>query len=128
MHDVIYDPKAKNNEYLSVKLADRWSDMTNLNDDELMLAFEMIIASDGHTEDGYEDSVVDFIRADLSIFNESFPIYCWYADAIRKEYEFVPRIDYCQGRSKLLDKFLELDYISSRNIEWELDRLARFIC
>lgn len=128
MHDVIYDVRRADNEYQSAKLAESWAYMTNLNDDEIMLAIKMILATDGHAYNDDSKAIDDFIQADLSIFNEPFSIYTWYVDAIRKEYAHISKFDYCQGRTRILEKFLELDYINKNNIEWELDRLVMWIC
>lgn len=134
-HDVVYDPRAVDNEE---KSADFFRDDLG---SILPVAFtekvcRLIMATDHRTPSSgdVDESLIRDI--DLSILSEKSEIYHKYAKAIRQEYAHVPDAAYREGRAKVLRKFLEnrifqsdrfggMEEDARRNIQEELAILDR---
>lgn len=98
-HDLVYDPKAKDNEVQSAALAQR--DLACLAPDLVPIVTQLILATRGHEPTG--DVLIDrFLRADLWILVAPDRIYDWYARGVRKEYGFVPDAAYAAARKSVL--------------------------
>lgn len=106
-HDVVYDPKAKDNEARSADWAERELADLHLPADIIEPVSKLIRAT-AHfdvTDDADPDSVV-LIDADLAILGASESRYRRYAADIRAEYAWVPDADYRTGRTRVLQHFL----------------------
>ena len=134
-HDIIYDISKTNNEERSAAFAiDRLSSI-NYNSSGLALCEEQILATKSHQQHNRTD--VDlFTDADLSILGADQKNYMQYADAIRKEYAIYPDVLYKSGRKKVLQHFLQMDFIfktrpfrgkyelqAKENLSYELNNL-----
>lgn len=134
-HDVVYDPRAADNEEKSADLFR--DDLGSI----LPVAFvekvcRLIMATD-HRVPSSGDMDESLIRdIDLSILAEKSEIYQKYARAIRLEYAHVPDATYREGRARVLRKFLEdriflsdrfggMEEDARRNIQEELVILDR---
>jgi predicted metal-dependent HD superfamily phosphohydrolase len=131
-HDLIYDPRAPDNEARSAEEAARF-----LGDCPLIPKIHRLILAtrhQGEASPGDEELIADI---DLSILGSEFPVYQNYASAIRSEYSLVIEPDYIAGRTKVLSAFLErphifstsyfrttLESIARRNLESEIRSLA----
>lgn len=131
-HDLIYDPRASDNEVRSADEAERFLGGSALGSKvrELILA----TCHRGTIPCGDEELIADI---DLSILGSEPSVYRKYAAAIRSEYAFVAEPDYVTGRYKVLSAFLKrprifstahfratLESIALRNLESELRSLA----
>jgi predicted metal-dependent HD superfamily phosphohydrolase len=106
-HDAVYDPRATDNEARSADLAVRQLSALNLPA-ETITTVERLIRATQHSEPGPEDpATMVILDADLSILGAEEKRYRRYADAIRREYDFVPEADYREGRRRILTAFLE---------------------
>ena len=74
-----------------------------------------------------EDSDAKYlIDIDLMIFGQSKEEFLQYEDAIQKEFEHIETKTYKQGRSELLQKFLQRDFIySTKYFRDKLEKNAR---
>ncbi len=135
-HDAIYDPTGKDNEEQSAELA-----ATILQNLAFPQAFidevsALILCTKAHVPLPMDPLSSIMIDADLAILGESEANYRTYADAIRKEYAFVPDDKYRAGRTQVLRRFLERERIyltdhlfesheaqARRNIANEIDDL-----
>lgn len=128
-HDAIYDPTKHDNERLSADLAaDGHGPVA-----KMILATARHFDADFRPEDPDTQLLLDI---DIASFGESFSESEWIAQAIRKEYAFVPANIYCRERAKLLDKLLarphiyrtkffreRLEEAARHNIKKEIDSL-----
>lgn len=132
-HDVVYDPKARDNEEQSAALFESTLG-GHLDDDITKDVVRLILATDhGREKTGMEDE--DLMRdIDLTILASSEEEYREYALAIRKEYAHVPDEDFRKGRSAVLERFLKgpifatgsfsnLESVARRNLESERNGL-----
>jgi len=137
-HDVIfiYDPHTDNNEAASAAwaqaaLAD-WSLAPALIDEVTRL----ILLTRTHKTAADDQNGQVLLDADLAILGASPAEYDVYAQAIRREYSFVPAVAYKKGRRAVLQRFLQRPYLyftlpmraareeqARQNIRRELDTL-----
>lgn len=136
-HDLVYDPKGHNNEERSVAV---------LKEDEAKVPLDPIIVRDACAaimatrhrplpSSPIEKFVVDI---DLSILSADEARFDKYEREVRQEYDFVADAGWIAGRSKVLQEFLDREWVYSfpyfrmkfegaarANIKRSLARLAR---
>jgi len=111
-HDVIYDATRTDNEQKSTELAlDYLQKKTSLSTTQLQTIEFLILATVSHSLLIDTLDCRQFLDLDLSILGASWPSYQQYAAQIRQEYQHVPSQLYQQGRSQVLEKFLERETI-----------------
>jgi predicted metal-dependent HD superfamily phosphohydrolase len=105
-HDAVYDPRAKDNERQSALLAANALRPLGVPEATLQHVAEMIEAT-AHvfTADADADTAV-LLDADLAILSAEERRYARYAADIRREYAWVPDVPYREGRTKVLEGFL----------------------
>ena len=118
-HDIVYDPKADNNEEKSAKTARRVMMKYDFDTAKTDKVYEFILLTKHPSEPNSVDEQF-LIDIDLSILGASPEIYKTYEENIRKEYSFVPEYLYKKGRSKLLQTFLNKKKIFKTEIFAEL--------
>jgi len=109
-HDVVYDPKAKDNEEQSARLFERYATEVKLDPESKETVVKWIIDTKTHTtadtqSDSDEDYFLDF---DLAILGENEERYNAYARQIRREYSHIPDEAYRTGRAQVLERFLQV--------------------
>lgn len=105
-HDVIYDPKGQNNESLSAQHA-RCFLAALAYEKEKITKVEHFIMLTQHPSVAKTDDEKLMIDIDLAILGSDDSIYDRYEEAIRNEYQFVPRRIYDVERRHLLQSFLK---------------------
>jgi predicted metal-dependent HD superfamily phosphohydrolase len=110
-HDSIYDPKAKNNEEASAKLADETLETCGAPSDVRERVTALIMSTKTHqpADDAFESRLL--IDADLATLGASPDVYDTYAQAIRAEYAWVEDAAYRTGRAAVLRSFLDRERI-----------------
>ncbi len=105
-HDFVYSTKANNNEEESAEFICKLLYESAVSSDKISRVKRMIIATDHKTppKNADEKYIVDI---DLSIIGKDEEKYNWYSNGIRQEYSWVPEQQYKEGRSKILQGFLE---------------------
>ncbi|ASK32272.1 hypothetical protein CEY12_20250 [Chryseobacterium sp. T16E-39] len=134
-HDVIYDASSKLNEEKSAELAKKRLQKINREQKSIDEIFEQILATKAHQK-SHDSDTNYLLDADLSILGQSSQVYLDYTKKIRKEYSIYPDLLYKPGRKKVLQHFLDLEYIfktdyfknryenqARMNIESELKKL-----
>lgn len=134
-HDAVYNPTAHDNEERSAELARACLGEMGIAGEAEWVA-ELILATAHHDTLGDADTDV-LLDADLAIFGAGEARYLRYADAIRREYAFVPEDEYRKGRAAVLEKFLarnriyrtnvmhlEAEASARRNLRTEVERLT----
>lgn len=105
-HDVIYDSRAHDNEEKSAAHARRVLQPLGVSHPILSETERLILLTKTHSPapgDGPGEILAD---ADLAILAAPEPAYDAYAQAIRREYAWVPEARYREGRRGVLEHFL----------------------
>lgn len=119
-HDIVYDPARNDNEEASASFATERLAALGLPAETTAEVRRFILA----TRHGQESEPIDteglalLLDLDLSILAADPAQYRAYAEAIRREYAFVPDPLYRPGRRRVLEGFLKRDRI------YRTDRLA----
>ena len=105
-HDVIYDPRATDNEARSADwFAQHFAD-SDLTDQQRARVHELILATI-HPHPPTDPDMALLQDIDLSILGADAELYDRYEGWIRQEYEFVPGTAFRKGRSAVLRSFLD---------------------
>jgi predicted metal-dependent HD superfamily phosphohydrolase len=105
-HDVIYDPRATDNEARSADwFVQQFADST-LTDQQRARVHELILATI-HPHPPTDPDMALLQDIDLSILGADVELYDRYEGWIRQEYEFVPEEAFRKGRSSVLQSFLD---------------------
>ena len=105
-HDVIYDPRATDNEARSADwFAQEFAD-SDLTDQQRARVQELILATI-HPRPSTDPDMALLQDIDLSILGADAELYDRYEGWIRQEYEFVPEAAFRKGRSAVLESFLD---------------------
>ncbi|KGD59708.1 hypothetical protein T9A_03257 [Alcanivorax jadensis T9] len=105
-HDVIYDPRAADNEARSADwFAQQFAD-SYLTDQQLARVHELIMAT-VHPHPPTDPDMALLQDIDLSILGADAELYDRYEGWIRREYDFVPEAAFRKGRSAVLRSFLD---------------------
>ena len=110
-HDAIYEPREKDNEKQSAKLAREELGKLFLPEDKISKIEKIILATEKHSAENMDADGKLFLDFDLAILGAEDGIYDEYKNAIRSEYSFVPEEIYRTERKRILQKFLERDFI-----------------
>jgi predicted metal-dependent HD superfamily phosphohydrolase len=123
-HDAIYDPKAKDNEERSAALAHDSLLLFGIPKEIVTNIEEMILATKSHSSTDPDTLIL--LDADLAILGAEEKRYDEYARAIRREYDWVEDSLYREGRTKVLQSFLNRERIYQTQRMHEMgDQTAR---
>jgi predicted metal-dependent HD superfamily phosphohydrolase len=119
-HDIVYDPARTDNEAASASLAtERLATLGLPAETAAEVARYIHATRHGHeAEPPVTEGLALLLDLDLSILAAEPAQYRAYAEAIRREYAFVPDLLYRPGRRRVLEGFLARDRI------YRTDRLA----
>jgi predicted metal-dependent HD superfamily phosphohydrolase/GNAT superfamily N-acetyltransferase len=135
-HDVVYDPRAKDNEEQSAALFAEFAKQA-LADSLIDKVVSYILQTKTHMNvlASAPLELLGFLDMDLAILGAPKERYIRYADEIRAEYKHIPHDLFCKGRSAVLKSFLgqrlykttyfyeKLEQRARMNIQWEIMRL-----
>ena len=114
-HDVVYNTKRSDNEEKSAELAEITLSDFNLPKEKIEKVCAMILGTKKHDARKLSDDTKLFLDFDLSILGADAATYYAYSQAIRKEYSWVFDFVYKRERKKILESFLERDFIYNTN-------------
>ena len=123
-HDLIYDPRANDNEQRSAEEFDTWLAAQGAPDD-LRRTVRALILATRHTAPPSGRDEALFVDADLSILGANSEEFGVYDRAIREEYAHVPDDVYRPGRAQVLRHFLNRERLYTTPEFSELETLAR---
>lgn len=139
-HDVIYDPRAKDNEERSAELAGRVADDIGLPGSFKETVMMLILATKKHDASLAPDAGI-MVDVDLSILGRDPLRFDEYERQIRQEYSWVPDDAFAAGRSAVLETFLARPVIyqtkffrekyetqARENMKRSVQRLRRLPC
>ena len=114
-HDVVYDPKDKDNEEQSAELAKKEIQKIGLPS---LLGEQVnnLVMATKHTAVPVDHTAQILVDIDLIVLGKSEKEFDVYEAGIRKEYEWVPQPDFCAGRLKILQSFLDRPWIYSTQL------------
>ena len=104
-HDLIYDPRAQDNEQRSADAFGAWLAQQGAPDD-LRAEVHALILATRHTDPPTTCAQALLLDADLGILGAAPPQFAAYDAAIRREYAHVPEPAYRAGRRRVLEGFL----------------------
>jgi predicted metal-dependent HD superfamily phosphohydrolase len=122
-HDVIYDPKLKDNEKQSALESNRCAQAAGLSTEFANLAASIIMATSEHQPKTKDEALI--VDLDLAILSAPEPDFDAYEHQIRQEYIHVPDEAYSVGRTKVLHMFLNRENIYSTDAFRHLEQHAR---
>ena len=114
-HDAVYDPRAKDNEERSAKLATRVGNKISLPSPLNQRVKNLILATKKHDASLDPDAAV-LVDVDLSILGRGPRRFDEYENQIRQEYGWVSDEAFAAGRKAVLDSFLTRPVIYSTEI------------
>lgn len=108
-HDVVYDPRATDNEARSAAMAVDAATALGWTPERGALVHRLVMATAGHRPaDADEAALVD---ADLAILGAAPNEYAAYARAVRAEYAHVPDDSWRAGRAAVLRGFAGMEHL-----------------
>ncbi|HTK08820.1 MAG TPA: hypothetical protein VL485_16740 [Ktedonobacteraceae bacterium] len=110
-HDVVYDPRATDNEEQSALYAQSVLSGLAVPERTVQAVARMILSTKTHWIEESERDCQILLDADLAILGATVQDYDRYARAIRQEYAWVPEAAYRTGRGQVLRTFLQRDRI-----------------
>jgi predicted metal-dependent HD superfamily phosphohydrolase len=136
LHDVIYDPRRRDNEERSMAWARKALANMGIAAPIGERICGMILATK-HIEPPGDGDAALLVDIDLSILGRDPETFTRYERAIRQEYNWVAEADFCAGRAALLQKFLarariyqtdsfhhQYERQARENLAWSLAQLA----
>jgi predicted metal-dependent HD superfamily phosphohydrolase len=105
-HDVIYDPRGRDNEEQSAVYAEHMLRPLEMLDDLILRVKDLILLTKTHAAPPGDTDAAILLDADLAILGAPDAEYRQYAKAIRQEYAHVNDDDFRQGRRSVLELFL----------------------
>jgi predicted metal-dependent HD superfamily phosphohydrolase len=108
-HDVIYDPRRRDNEEASAERARQELAAAGIAAAEVEEVVRLILLTKGHRVAEGDRRGALLVSIDLSILGAEAERYRAYADAIRLEYAHVPEAAYRAGRAAILRSLLDAD-------------------
>ena len=110
-HDVVYDPRAADNEEKSAAYAAAALQRLQLRPDTIDEVLRLILMTKTHAAAAGDVDGYVVLDADLAALGAEWPQYLQDVNNIRQEYAFVPEPAYWQGRRRVLAGFLQRERI-----------------
>lgn len=106
LHDIIYDPRAKDNEARSAEFARELLQGLGVRATVREETARLILLTQTHQTTEDDEAGKALLDADLGVLRHDRILYDAYAEGIRKEYAWVPDAEYRAGRTRILEGFL----------------------
>jgi predicted metal-dependent HD superfamily phosphohydrolase len=106
LHDVVYDPRADDNEVRSADLAETLLREGGAAPDVVAAVRDLILAT-RHAAPPEEHDARYIVDADLSILGAPVEEFDRYEGQVRREYGFVPEAEWRERRPRVLGRFLD---------------------
>lgn len=125
-HDIVYDTKAKDNEEKSAARAVELLLSLSIPADVIKNVKRLILTTKNHQAVTSDSDAQVLLDADLAILGSNPSEYSKYTQAIRKEYSWVPEIEYFVARKRVLENFLQRENIYfTQEIQQAKEKTAR---
>lgn len=113
-HDSVYDTRRNDNEERSAEMARRFLIAHLVNPTAANRVADMILATKTHTPISKDCELL--LDIDLAILGKGRNLFEYYDHQIRCEYSWVPELQYYKGRKKVLESFVNRDYIYQSDV------------
>jgi predicted metal-dependent HD superfamily phosphohydrolase len=136
-HDVVYDPRAKDNEEKSIDFFESVAAIF-IKNKSLVQEVKRLIRATKHDVVPFRIDACIVVDIDLGILGASRSAFKRYEENIRKEYSFVPEETFRRVRADILEGFLKRDRIfltntfyhqfeknAQENIAWSIKELRK---
>lgn len=124
-HDVVYDPRAADNEEKSAEVATQFLLRTGAVESLRLDVSRLILATKTHRHDEHSDAMW-LLDIDLAILGQTEARFAEYEGQIRQEYSWVDEMLYRQKRAEIMDGFLSRPRIYATDyFHQRLDKPAR---
>jgi len=125
-HDVIYDPRAEDNEAQSAAYARQYLSALDFPAETVTRVSDLILATTTHlAPDGDIDAQI-MLDADLAPLAYDEALFLRQSMALRQEFSYIPEDEYRQGRVRALNTFLSRERIyQTDQLFTELESKAR---
>jgi predicted metal-dependent HD superfamily phosphohydrolase len=124
LHDVIYDPRAADNEERSADFAERLL-VEGAAPEPIAAAVRALILATRHAAPAEEHDARYVVDADLAILGAPPADFDRYEAQVRREYAFVPEAEWRERRPRVLRRFLDRARIYETPEFARLEPLAR---
>ncbi len=125
-HDVVYDPKAGDNEEKSAMYATNLMKSLGVDSTTIANVNHLILSTKLHQADINDIDSQILLDADLAILGSPVQQYLTYAKNVRQEYAWISDRDYQNGRRRVLEQFLQRERIYYTDAMFEkLEQSAR---
>lgn len=125
-HDVIYDPRAKDNEAQSAAYARRVLSELGFPADTITRVSDLILATTTHLAAAGDVDAQILLDADLAPLAYDEALFFQQSTALRQEFSYIPEDEYRQGRIRVLNSFLARERIyQTDQLYDELESKAR---
>ncbi|WP_421750675.1 hypothetical protein [Croceimicrobium sp.] len=109
-HDFVYQATKSDNEERSAEVASQRLQKLRLAKSKIQNCYNQILATKSH--ENIDDKDCNFLLDfDLAILGDEPALYDAYCQKIRKEYSVYPNYLYREGRKKVLEHFLAMEWI-----------------
>jgi predicted metal-dependent HD superfamily phosphohydrolase len=124
-HDLIYDPKAGDNEEQSADLACQWLARSGAPVELVESVHRLVLATKFHDTSLHPNAPL-MVDIDLCILGQSEPRFWEYEQQIQAEYSWVPKEVFATKRAEILEGFLSRKQIyQTDNFHQRLELTAR---
>ena len=125
-HDIVYNPRAKDNEGRSAGWAAHVLGQLGVDDAIIGQVRRLILLTQTHQAASDDLDAHILLDADLAILGAAPEEYDQYARAIRREYAWVPEAEYRAGRKAVLESFQKREWIyRTEKLHQRLEATAR---
>jgi predicted metal-dependent HD superfamily phosphohydrolase len=123
-HDVVYDPKASDNEEQSAELAVRCLADGGISGAAAQAVVKLVLGTKTHDVDADSDTAL-VVDVDLSILGQDEKRFFEYEEQIRREYAWVPQSIFASKRVEILQGFLARERIFTTEWFYKYEGAAR---
>jgi predicted metal-dependent HD superfamily phosphohydrolase len=110
-HDVIYDPRGKDNEVKSAEYAQRALQELGLPERVVNRVSDLILKTVSHVSEREDGDALILLDADLAPLGADEEVFARQSKALRQEFSWIPEEEYRASRVRILNSFLSRERI-----------------
>lgn len=110
-HDVIYDPRGKENEVKSAEYARQALEKLGLPERVINRVSDLILKTVSHVSEDDDGDALILLDADLAPLGADDEVFARQSQALRQEYSWIPEDEYRASRVQILTDFLSRERI-----------------
>jgi len=110
-HDVIYDPRGKDNEVKSAEYARKALQKLGLPERTVNRVSDLILKTVSHVSEKEDGDALILLDADLAPLGADEEVFSRQSEALRQEFGWIPEEEYRESRVRILSNFLNRERI-----------------